>query len=92
MHGLLYTHGELDLRYSEGLAPSVAYANGNYVWEYMDKRGETVIRLPSEIEFARLHRFSGGIAKVSFSLKEDPYKKEKQGYINKNGQFIWRSP
>jgi hypothetical protein len=65
----LYTHGELDLRYSEGLVPFVISSNGNFIWGYMDKQGRTVIKLPGDIQFAKLHPFSGGIAKVSFYLK-----------------------
>ncbi|MGH9970486.1 MAG: WG repeat-containing protein [Pyrinomonadaceae bacterium] len=95
-HGLLYTHGEVDLRYSEGLAPSITHFQGNYLsgynyfWGYMDKQGGTVIRLPGEVEYAKLRPFSGGIAKVSFYIKGN-LNKEKDAYVNRSGQFIWRS-
>lgn len=99
---LVYTHGNRDWRYSEGLVPFVAYDSDRVLWGYMNRRGEVVIK-PREL--SKAGPFSGGVAYVSFyekssyaegklgyvDRKSGQFMEEKYGYIDKTGRFIWRA-
>lgn len=101
-----YKNYAMDWRYSEGLVPFFVYDGVRASWGYMDRKGKVVIkpilvyyeaygvsdregtRIVIEPRGHRVGPFIGGIARVDF----DPLGSEKAyGYINKMGQFIWRS-
>ena len=75
-----------DWRYSEGLASFRVYREGKTLHGYMDRAGRVVIE---PREFTRIGPFLGGIARVF--VKGDEGSSDDYGYINKTGQFIWRS-
>ena len=62
--------------FSEGLA---SFKKGN-LWGYVNKRGEVVI----EPHFASAISFSGGLAIVELGGG-------KWAYIDKKGNFVWKS-
>lgn len=74
-----------DWRYSEGLVPFMVY-EGKPHYGYMDQRGKIVIE---PREFNKVGPFVGGLARVY--VKGDEGSSSDYGYINKTGQFIWRS-
>jgi hypothetical protein len=81
--------------FSEGLA---AVMPGEAGWPgdlaYINQKGEMVIKSmstmrdrPMRVEFdLHYYRFCGGVAQVSLGKEEDS---DLQGYINKEGKFIW---
>lgn len=81
-----YTNQLLDWRYSEGLVPFIIYSGEKTLRGYMNQRGEVVIK-PGEFNAAG--PFVGGLARVSFYV--DGYTGSGYGYIDRKGQFIWRS-
>jgi hypothetical protein len=62
---------------------------------YINQKGEIVIKSmstfrdsPMKAEFdLHYYRFCGGVARVSLGKNED---RDAEGYINKEGKFIWR--
>lgn len=79
--------GYLDWRYSEGLVPFYIYSDeGKPLHGYMDRSGKVVIE---PREFNKIGPFLGGLARVY--VKGDEGSSSDYGYINKTGQFIWRS-
>jgi hypothetical protein len=80
--------GYLDWRYSEGLVGFYIYSDkGKPLHGYMDRSGKVVIE---PREFNKVGPFVGGLARVHVKGFEG-YAEEDYGYINKKGQFIWRS-
>jgi hypothetical protein len=79
--------GYLDWRYSEGLVPFHLYSEGKHLRGYMDRTGKVVIE-PRECN--RVGPFVGGLARVHVDGFEG-HPNEDYGYINKKGQFVWRS-
>jgi hypothetical protein len=76
-----------DCRYSEGLAIFTVYsAQGLPLRGYMDRNGKVVIE---PRQFNKVGPFIGGIARVYVRGGEGS--SDDYGYINKTGQFIWRS-
>lgn len=79
--------GFLDWRYSEGLVPFYVYtAEGKPLHGYMDRNGKVVIE-PRALN--KIGPFLGGLARVY--VNGDEGSSDDYGYINKAGQFIWRS-
>jgi hypothetical protein len=79
--------GSLDWRYSEGLVPFYVYtAEGKPLHGYMDRSGKVVIEPRA---FNKIGPFLGGLARVY--VNGDEGSSDDYGYINKAGQFIWRS-
>lgn len=77
----------VDCRYSEGLAKFTVYsAEGLPLHGYMDRKGKVVIE---PRRFNKVGPFVGGIAQIYVSGNEGS--SDDYGYINKTGQFIWRS-
>ena len=76
-----------DWRYSEGLVSFRVYREGKTLHGYMDRKGEVVIE---PREFNKAEPFSGGLARVHVKGFEG-YPEEDYGYIDKTGQFVWRS-
>jgi len=74
-----------DWRYSEGLVPFLVY-EGKPHYGYMDRSGKIVIE---PREFNKVGPFVGGLARVY--VKGDEGSSSDYGYIDKTGQFIWRS-
>jgi hypothetical protein len=81
-----YTNQLLDWRYSEGLVPFIISSGLKTLRGYMNQRGEVVVK-PGE--FNEAGPFVGGLAKVSFYV--DGETGSGYGYIDRKGQFIWRS-
>ena len=80
-------HGYLDWRYSEGLVSFYVYSGeGRPLHGYMDRSGKVVIE---PREFNKVGPFLGGLARVY--VKGSEGSSDDYGYINKTGQFIWRS-
>jgi hypothetical protein len=80
-------HGYSDWRYSEGLVPFLIPQNkGKPLRGYMDRRGKIVIEPRA---FNKVGPFVGGLARVY--VDGDERQSNDYGYINKTGQFIWRS-
>ena len=80
-------HGYSDWRYSEGLVSFyVSSADRKPLYGYMDRTGKVVIE-PKE--FNKIGPFLGGLARIY--VKGDEVVSDDYGYINKTGQFIWRS-
>jgi hypothetical protein len=78
----------VDCRYSEGLTTFTVYSAGGLpLHGYMDRTGKVVIE---PRRFNRVGAFHGGIALVWVRGNEGFASKD-YGYINKTGQFIWRS-
>jgi len=75
-----------DWRYSEGLVPFHVYSDGKPLHGYMDRNGHVVIEPRA---FNIIGPFLGGIARVF--VKGDEGSSDDYGYINKTGQFVWRS-
>lgn len=78
--------GYLDWRYSEGLVSFRVYPGEKVLHGYMDRKGQVVIE---PREFTKIGPFLGGIARVF--VKGDEGSSDDYGYINKTGQYIWRS-
>lgn len=77
------------LQFSEGLAPFpvAATAKGTYLWGFMDHNGVEVIKPV----FSNPSIFVGGLAFVIFYEKPATQEGRTIGYIDKTGQFIWKS-
>ena len=75
-----------DWRYSEGLVPFRVYPEEKTLHGYMDRKGNVVIEPRA---FNKVGPFVGGIARVLVTGNEGS--SDDYGYINKTGQFIWRS-
>ena len=81
--------------FSEGLAPVMPLeASWPGDLAYIDQSGQVVIKSmstlpnrPNRVEFdLHYYRFCGGVARVSQGKNEDS---DAEGYINKEGKFIW---
>ena len=79
--------GYQDWRYSEGLVSFRFYSDAKVLNGYMDRKGSVVIE-PREC--IRVGPFVGGLAVVHVKGFEG-YPEEDYGYINKQGEFVWRS-
>ncbi|HSB26800.1 MAG TPA: WG repeat-containing protein [Pyrinomonadaceae bacterium] len=78
----------LDHRYSEGLTRFTVYsAEGLPLHGYIDRKGKVIIE---PRQYNRIDPFHGGIARV-WVRGYEAFPNEDYGYINKTGQFIWRS-
>jgi hypothetical protein len=84
--------------FSEGLAavePVDADWPGNLA--YINQSGQMVIKSmstvpdrPDRVEFdLHLYRFCGGVARVSLGKNQAGPFYDDEGYINKEGKFIW---
>lgn len=80
-------NGYGDWRYSEGLVPFYLYSEGKHLRGYMDQRGKVVI---APREYNKIGPFLGGVARVYVQGDEGSLSPN-YGYIDKTGQFIWRS-
>lgn len=83
-----YANEYFDWRYSEGLVPFIIYSGNRALRGYMNQRGQVVIK---PRDFGKVGPFVGGIAWVAFNSPGDSTFQEDYGYIDKQGQFIWRS-
>ncbi len=81
-----YANHRRDWRYSDGLAPFFIYSGDKTLRGYMNHSGQAVIQ---PREFERVGPFVGGVASVVFHGNSAYV--ENYGYINKKGEFIWRS-
>jgi hypothetical protein len=79
-------NGYGDWRYSEGLVPFYLYSEGKHLHGYMDQKGHVVIEPRA---FTKIGPFLGGLARVF--VQGDEGSSNDYGYINKTGQFVWRS-
>ena len=79
-------NGYGDWRYSEGLVPFYLYSESKHLHGYMDRTGRVVIE---PREFNKSGPFVGGVARVFVHGEEGS--SDDYGYINKTGQYIWRS-
>jgi len=79
--------GYQDWRYSEGLVSFRFYSDAKVLNGYMDRKGSVVIEPRESI---RVGPFVGGLALVHVKGFEG-YPEEDYGYINKQGEFVWRS-
>jgi WG repeat protein len=75
-----------DWRYSEGLVSFRVYPEGKTLHGYMDRKGHVVIEPRA---FNIIGPFLGGIARVF--VKGGEGSSDDYGYIDKTGQFVWRS-
>lgn len=75
-----------DWRYSEGLVSFSVYPEGKILHGYMDRKGHVVIEPRA---FTKIEPFVGGIARVLVTGNEGS--SDDYGYIDKTGQFVWRS-
>ena len=75
-----------DWRYSEGLVSFRVYPEGKILHGYMDRKGHVVIEPRA---FTKIGPFVGGIARVL--VKGNEGSSDDYGYIDKTGQFVWRS-
>ena len=82
--------------FSEGLAPVMPVRDDSWPGNlaYINQKGEIVINSmsalpnrPMRVEFdLHYYRFCGGVARVSLGNERDD---DAEGYINKEGKFIW---
>lgn len=98
---LSYSYDLQEWKFSEGLAPFLIYEGQRVLWGYLDRGGRVLIE-PRELDEA--DPFIGGLARVTFHEKSDykPRKglwyvnndgqliREKYGYIDRAGRFVWR--
>lgn len=78
-------------QFNGGLATLAVEINGRTKMGYIDRTGKTIIEPKFDVAFD----FVDGIAEVYFSEKvtsaAGPVTQTRHGYIDKRGQFVWRS-
>ena len=78
-------------KFSEGLAVVAVYVDGRTKMGYIDHTGRTII----EPKFDMAYDFTNGLAEVYFveklSSASEPVTQTVQGYIDRQGRFVWRN-
>ena len=70
------------LPFSEGLAAANIYAQGGWMWGFINHEGDVVI----QSQWPKVGRFSKGLASVGLGGKVAP---AKWGWIDHSGSYVW---